>query len=239
MRNEQEWEETLVNYHNGEFTINEEYIGDRSLLVAHEVLGIYQKLIQKHAKGVLLDLGCGTVPYYKIYKEQVDEIICIDWANSLHENIHLDHIADLNKKVPVDTDCIDTVLLTDVLEHISKPYILMAEISRVLKNEGRLILGVPFMYWLHEDPFDYHRYTKYQLIELCENNSLNILSIQEVGGPLTVISDIIAKNLPFYLAPKIFQKVMIRFISSKFGAKLDNRNKEKFPRSYCLVAEKI
>ncbi len=134
---------------------------------------------------------------------------------------------------------VDTIILTDVLEHISKPHNLIAEISRIMRDGGRLILGVPFLYWLHEEPYDFHRYTKYQLMELCVNNSLKIISIQEVGGPLTVISDIIAKNLPSNFFSKIFQNVMIAILRTRVGKKLDDRKKKNFPRSYCLVAEKI
>lgn len=207
MKNEASWIETLVTYHNEKLIINEQYISNRSLLVAEQGVKAYEKIIRQYSQGILLDLGCGTVPYYKIYKEQVDEIICIDWVNSHHENIHLDYNADLNKGIPLHDNSVDTILLTDVLEHISKPHILIEEISRVLRNGGKLILGVPFMYWLHEVPFDFHRYTKYQLVELCENNSLNILFLEEVGGALTIISDIIAKNLPSIFASKLFQRI--------------------------------
>jgi SAM-dependent methyltransferase len=238
MKNIDRWEETTVVYKNGQLITNENYVGDRSLLVSQQTVGLYEKLIKKHASGILLDLGCGTVPYYRIYKNEVDRIICIDWANSFHDNIHLDYIADLNEKIPMDDNSVNTILLMDVLEHIREPVNLMAEISRILSPGGKLILGVPFLYWLHEEPYDYHRYTKYQLEEFCKQNGLEVLSLEVSGGPLSVIGDIIAKNIPSNILAKILQKMLLWFLHTRFGKKIDDRNKHSFPRNYCLVAQK-
>lgn len=238
MKNREAWKETVVKYQDGKITANEQYISHNSFLVVQRTVGSYEKIISEHVTGILLDLGCGTVPYYKVYEEIVEEIICIDWENSHHKNIHLDYTADLNKGIPLGDSSVDTILLTDVLEHISKPHILMKEISRVLSANGKLILGVPFMYWLHEDPFDFHRYTKYRLKELCDENNLRVLCLEELGGPLTIIGDIIAKNIPSTFFAKIFQKTMLLFLKTGIGEKIENKNKEKFPISYRLVAQK-
>jgi SAM-dependent methyltransferase len=195
-------------------------------------------LLQEYASGTILDLGCGTVPYYHIYKDNVENIICIDWTNSPHENIHLDYRTDLNESIPLENNSVDTIILMDVLEHIREPVNLMAEIGRILSPNGKLILGVPFLYWLHEEPYDYHRYTEYQLKEFCKQNGLEVLRLEITGGPLTVIGDIIAKNLPINFLAKIFQKMLLWFLNTRIGKKIDDRNKRKFPRNYCLVASK-
>jgi len=91
-----------------------------------------------------LDCGCGFVPYYRIYKDLVEDNVYIDWENTLHKNNFLDEVVNLNEGTPYPSNSFDTILLTDVLEHISEPRKLMGEISRVLKPEGKLILGVVF-----------------------------------------------------------------------------------------------
>ena len=239
MKNKGLWKETFVKLQNNEYIINNKLIDYNSLLVAKQTFNIYKELIQTFAEGVLVDLGCGNVPYYGIYKNQVEEVICIDWGTSYHECKHLDYIADINKGIPLESNFAQTIILTDVLEHINNPERLMTEISRVMKIGGRLILGVPFLYWLHEEPYDFNRYTKFKLLELCRSNGLEVIYFAEVGGPLTVISDIIGKSIPSPFFSKLFQECMIIFLNTSFGKKIDNRNKIKFPRSYCLVAEKI
>lgn len=114
----------------------------------------------------------------------------------------------------------------------------MREISRVLKKNGKLILGVPFLYCLHEEPFDFHRYTKHALVNLCESNSMKVITLEVVGGPITVLYDIIAKNLPLRLYV-IFQKIAYAFLNLNIGKKLNRRNADKFPIGYRLVAIKI
>jgi SAM-dependent methyltransferase len=239
MRNKDLWKETLVIYKNGKFSVNESFVGYNSILVCSQVLPVYEELIRENARGVLLDLGCGTVPYYNLYNGQVENIICIDWGESFHQCIHLDHIVNLNNEIPLENELIDTVILTDVLEHIWNPEKLMIEVSRIMKLGGKLILGVPFFYCLHEEPHDFFRFTKHKLIDFCEKNHLKVICFYEIGGPISVICDIIGKNIPSPFFSKYFQKLALLFLATKLGRKLDERNKSRFPRSYCLVAEKI
>jgi len=239
MKNELKWEPTKFVFNNdGRIVANTEYASETSVLAINKAGVLYQNYLNKYANGKLLDLGCGTVPLYKVYQDKVDQIVCIDWENSFHENIHLDYTADLNDEIPLEMNSMETVLLSDVLEHIANFNNLMSEISRVLKSGGYLILGIPFLYRLHEEPFDFNRFTKYQLKKICEDNGLNVIKIEEWGGPLSVILDIIGKNLPDEFFPKTFQKAAVWLINTKIGKKIDNRSKEKFPLGYCLVAKK-
>jgi SAM-dependent methyltransferase len=108
----------------------------------------------------LLDLGCGKVPFYARYREYVSETVCVDWSNSLHGNGHVDAECDLTQELPFADASFDTILLSDVLEHIPAPERLWREMARLLKPGGELLSSVPFFYWLHEEPYDYYRYTK-------------------------------------------------------------------------------
>lgn len=40
---------------------------------------------------------------------------------------------------------------------------MLNEAFRILKGGGAMILQVPFMWWVHEAPYDYFRYTHYGL----------------------------------------------------------------------------
>ena len=52
-----------------------------------------------------------------------------------------------------------SVACLEVLEHVPDPAGVVSEISRVLKHGGRCWLSMPFVYPLHDAPFDFQRYT--------------------------------------------------------------------------------
>src|SRR3984893_9643048 len=142
----------------------------------------YENAIRAHARGRLLDMGCGYVPLYDIYRDLISENICIDWQNTPHVNPYLDQMVDLTGVLPFESGSFDTVLLTDVLEHIPEPLHLMREIARILRPGGKLILSVPFLYWLHEIPHDYYRYTEFALRRFCQLSGLCVIDIVTYRG---------------------------------------------------------
>ncbi len=78
----------------------------------------YEPLIRAHATGRLVDLGCGKVPYYGWYRDQVKETVCVDWAHTVRGTTHLDHFADLNEPLPVlESASFNTVLCTHEAPH--------------------------------------------------------------------------------------------------------------------------
>jgi 2-polyprenyl-3-methyl-5-hydroxy-6-metoxy-1,4-benzoquinol methylase len=60
---------------------------------------------------------------------------------------------------PVATESVDVVLCTQVLEHVPHPQAVVAEIHRMLRPGGHLLLTVPSIFPQHGGPGDYWRYT--------------------------------------------------------------------------------
>jgi len=217
--------------------LNEVGIGSR--FVASIQAKAYEELINLHSFGFLLDLGCGKVPLYEVYRKHVSDNTCIDWLNSSHDVKHGDYYFDLNKELPLSSESFDTILITDVLEHILCADLLWSEMKRLLKPGGKIILGVPFLYCVHESPYDYNRYTEYKLKYYCIKNNLEIVYLEPYGGAPEVILDIIAKNLIFSkVLSNIHLFVSKLFIKSPLGKRISNSTLRKFPLGYCLVARK-
>lgn len=125
--------------------------------------------------GKLVDVGCGS-KFYINYFTEVDKYIGIDIAND-----EADIIADA-KFLPISADSIAVVLCTQVIEHDPEPQKIIAEIHRILKKGGILILSAPQMGKLHGEPNDYYRYTKWGLKYLLLRNGLDIQVIETQGG---------------------------------------------------------
>ena len=204
----------------------------------------YEQHIPTYAKGSLLDLGCGKVPLYQVYKDRVSDITCVDWENTFHKNEFLDFVADLNESIPLKDESFDTIILSDVLEHIREPDKLWQEMNRVLKSGGVALINVPFYYWLHEKPFDYFRYTQFALQNFAEKNNFEILHLQPYGGAFEIVVDILSKAiLPNIKAGKRLvpqlQKSAWWFSNTAKGKKLRDSTASNFPFGYGMIVKRI
>jgi SAM-dependent methyltransferase len=209
-----------------------------SRLAADVVAEIYQQQLPKHARGRLLDLGCGKVPLFALYRPFVSDIVCVDW----HDSEHIDFVADLTDKLPFDDGEFDTIVLSDVLEHIAAPDRLWREMARVLKHGGRIILNVPFFYWVHEQPHDYYRYTEFALARFVRESGLRLLLLVRTGGSLEVVTDIVSKHVVAAplgkTAASMAQAAVAVVRRTRLGMLLSERTSRNFPFGYFLVAQK-
>jgi SAM-dependent methyltransferase len=200
---------------------------------------VYAQAIRTYARGLLLDLGCGSVPLYRFYRDYVTDNVCIDWAGTFHKTEHLDYECDLNREIPLPDHRFDTILATDVLEHIANPGGFWQEMARLLKPGGKIIVAVPFLYQVHEAPHDYARYTEYQLTRSCERHGLTVVSLEPYGGSVEVILDIIAKHLSFSKILSALHLAVSKFLSRLLaGRKVYKKIARRFPLGYVLISEK-
>ena len=246
MRNIEDWRPTkFVRKGRGlSASGNPAHLSISSRFAADIVAPYYENAIRVHAQGRLLDMGCGYVPLYDTYRDLVSENICIDWEKTPHVNPYLDQTVDLTVALSFESASFDTVLLTDVLEHIPEPMNLMCEIARILRPGGKLILGVPFLYWLHEVPHDYYRYTEFALRRFCQLSGLRVVELVPYGGLPEVSLDLISKGLNFFPRPLAVSLRPLHAIASllcktKPVRKLSERTRSSLPLGYVLSAEKM
>lgn len=65
--------------------------------------------------------------------------------------------------LPIASASVDNVVCLEVLEHVEKPGSALAEFSRVLRHGGELVITMPFMYPIHDAPYDFQRLTEHGL----------------------------------------------------------------------------
>lgn len=148
-------------------------------------MAINNRAFKKNAgyiKGRVLDLGCGDSPYRTEVLELADEYIGVDWGLSYHENPHVDVWACLTERLPFDEGYADTILAFNVMEHLPEPAFFLKECHRVLRTNGVVFITTPFMWGVHEAPYDYFRYTRYGLRYLVEGAGFSIVDIRENTG---------------------------------------------------------
>jgi SAM-dependent methyltransferase len=102
---------------------------------------------------ILLDVGGKGKPYACFFRGRVKNHLVLDITPA----DSVDLVGDA-RKMPFADSSIDVVLITQVLEHVPEPLLVVAEIQRVLKPGGTLLLSVPSIFPTHGSPGDYWRY---------------------------------------------------------------------------------
>lgn len=243
MKNKSDWKPSLYNVDkNGELVVSEAFKASGSYTMLTLQAKVFSYVIKKYAKGSLLDLGCGNIPLYEFYKNYISDNYCVDWLNTLHKNDFLDLETDITKPLPIEKETFDTILSTQVLEHIYNPSEFFAECKRLLKPNGVLIVSSNFSYWEHECPYDYLRHTQFFFKRIAEENGFEMLETLPLGDGLAVIADIAEKifyktnfgqKLPF----KILYK-LTKYLFENYNLKKDKKILKNQTLAYCCVMKK-
>lgn len=132
------------------------------------------------AKGVMLDLGCGGQPYKEVFSPYVASYIGADVAAAA--GVTLDVVLTPGCPVPLPDATVDTILSTQVLEHVFDFHGYLADCKRLLRPDGRLIISVPMHWRHHEIPYDFWRFTRYGLTNSLEQLGFAVLDLRPCGG---------------------------------------------------------
>jgi len=241
MRNEAAWRPTKYVQRAGRWrsSTDSAEVGTGSRLITDSVAQAYGQHLAGHAHGRLLDLGCGQAPLYGIYRPLVDEVTCVDWADAPH----IDRTCDLAQPLPFADAAFDTIILSDVLEHVPDPALVWREMTRVLAPGGHIVMNVPFFYWLHAHPHDFYRYTGFALQRFVALNGLELQALRTLGGVLDVWADLNAKlldKLPL-LGPALalgLQALVGAFGRTRPGQRVAEVSARHFPLGYFVIARK-
>ena len=109
----------------------------------------------------VLDVGAGEAPYRELFEHT--EYVTSDWTHSVHPGARAVDIVGPAEDLPIDDEAFDHILLTEVLEHTPDPTAVLTEMHRILRPGGELHMTTPFVWELHELPFDFFRYTPWGL----------------------------------------------------------------------------
>jgi SAM-dependent methyltransferase len=131
-------------------------------------------------RGRVLDLGCGGKRYANLFPAATQQVFLDIPANSASERDVT--VWGDGRALPFGSDVFDSVLCTEVIEHVPTPQRIFAEAYRVLKPGGHLVLTTPQTWGLHEVPHDYFRYTEYGLRFLAETAGFCVERIEPTCG---------------------------------------------------------
>jgi SAM-dependent methyltransferase len=197
--------------------------------------------VSKYARGKLLDIGCGEKPYKEMVAPYVDQHIGIDHKNTLHTKSNIDRFGTAYD-IPAEDNEFDSVLCTNVLEHLEKPEEALRECYRILKRKGIAIYTVPFIWHLHEEPRDFYRFSKYGIKYLFEKVDFEIVELKALSGFWVTFGQLFVYNIyRFNKNPLRWLGVipLIGLAIQGFAYLLDKVDKaEQWTWAYIVVARK-
>jgi len=211
------------------------FTGDTKLITKFNVNFLVYKGFHSHlneaivnyAKGRVLDIGCGNKPYEKWFNTKRSEYVGCDIIQSDLQKV--DIICNANN-IPLENELFDTVISTQTIEHVEDHQGLVNEAFRLLKKDGYFILSGP-MYWhLHEQPFDFFRFTKYGFKEILEKAGFILIDVKANGGMWAVTGQTLihsfinssSKNIFVRTSCFIFRKFRMCWFVNTFFDWLDN-----------------
>lgn len=169
--------------------------------------------LQQHAgifRGRLLNAGCGDRTYEYVYQTKITSQVRLDWPKTLHDRSKVDVFGDVSR-LPFGEHSFDVILCTEVLEHVRDPMATLLEFFRVLRPGGSLVVSVPFLYQIHEQPYDFYRYTYFGLRHLFLQSGFVIEKLLARG-------DMVSVSLYFFR--KTAARLVSKLIGSKMGSKI-------------------
>jgi SAM-dependent methyltransferase len=106
---------------------------DKALYIADKYASIL--------RGSVLDVGCGDAPLRTLVADPT-RYIGIDFSGAAADIVlDLDHAARTGAGLPIESTSVDTVVCTDVLEHLEHAHAIFDELCRVARE--RVIVSLP------------------------------------------------------------------------------------------------
>lgn len=101
-----------------------------------------------------------------------------------------DIVADAHS-LPFEDETFDTIVCSEVLEHVADPYQVVSEIYRVLAPGGMVVLTTRFLFPVHDAPEDNWRFTHHGLLQLFSN--FTVIGQESDGGIFTAIATVLQR----------------------------------------------
>jgi ubiquinone/menaquinone biosynthesis C-methylase UbiE len=192
---------------------------------AHTALNnAFASLAPAHVTGRLLDVGCGLKPYGAMFAPYVTEHVGVDHPDSPHSAAHVD-VSATAYDIPLPDATFDTVLLSEVLEHLEEPEAALRECFRLLKPGGKILLSAPMVWTLHEEPRDFYRFTPHGLRHLLHSAGFSVIEVVPLGGQwltLGLMFGYAVGQTPLRRWPRVVSATQLA--SQRLGAWLNERN---------------
>lgn len=180
------------------------------------------RAVLKHAGNSILDVGCSTGAYVAYLNENgynaygVDLLADVAWIEEKDRR----YVRSTARGLPFPNQAFDTVVAFEVLEHISEPEAVLAEIHRVSRQNAILTVpdcetpedilraGMIYAHW--RDRTHCNFFTQQSLRNVLEQAGFEVASITRINPILPDFPTLRSLHVPFglaYFAARVLRRI--------------------------------
>ncbi len=139
------------------------------------------------AGSAVLDVGCGEQPLRAGIEARGGRYTGVDVTQNAAGSVDVVASAE---DVPLPDAAYDVVLCTEVLEHVPDGDAAFDELARLVRPGGVVVVTVPFLYRLHEEPHDHRRVTPHGVRRWAERAGLRVEELAALGNEAHVLATV-------------------------------------------------
>jgi SAM-dependent methyltransferase len=198
------------------------------------------------APTTVLDVGGGEAPYRTLLFDRVSRYVVleVDWCR-VSRQPGVEYVVGSGTTPVFAESSFEAIVLTQVLEHVADPFLLVENCAMWLKSNGALFVSVPQYWHVHGWPSDYFRYTKYGIIEVARRANLDVVDIWPLGGPCNLVYWAIELNFAKVLRLPVVRQLLaqpMRLVASAMDRVLFRNNESRVnpdTQGWMMVARKV
>ncbi|NDC42195.1 MAG: class I SAM-dependent methyltransferase [Chitinophagia bacterium] len=173
--------------------------------------------IGTHAKGELLDIGCGNKPYQVFFEGKITGYTGCDIVQSSAKQVDIICPAT---NIPLPDACKDTVFSTQVIEHVADHNGLLAEAYRILRPGGSLIISGPMAWEHHEVPYDFFRFTRHGFEYILQKQGFTDIEAIANGGKWATVGQLFLNSINSSIRKKGLLRLLVKLWYKLFFVKV-------------------
>lgn len=187
-------------------------------ITGYEYANFVKKSV-RDKKSVLIVGDAGGRDYH-LLKAEGKKVTVIDI--SPQKTIKKLIVSDITKPIPFRNESFDAVVMCEVIEHLFEDYFALQQIRNILKEDGYLILSVPF----YHDKCEFHVriHSPLTIKRLLEYSGFEIIEFVEKGGGIATLDKmrifVFLKHFANYIYFLAFKKTFYRKLVS-LATKID------------------
>lgn len=193
--------------------------------------------------GRTLDVGCGSMPYEALYR--ASEYVGLEYDSPQSRTTGKADVYYDGGAFPFEDASFDSVVANQVFEHVFNPAEFLAEVQRVLKPGGMLLMTMPFAWDEHEQPHDFARYSSFGIRALLEGHGFEVVeqrkSTDDIRAVFQLLNAYIFKKSKAHgwarAAAMLFLMAPLNILGQLLGALLP-RNEDLYLDNIVLARRK-